>query len=102
MNINHLNRRFSGYVAQRALLILGWLVFGVKLATAQTLSLEEALNQALASNPGLQAIQTRARALSALPGQRGSLPDPRLSLNAQNLPVDTFSPSQESMTQLQN
>ncbi len=101
MYTNHLNRRLSDYVIHRALLILGWLVFGVKLATAQTLSLEEALNQALACSPGLQATQTQARALSALPGQRGSPPDQRLSLNAQILPVDTFSPSQEPMTQLQ-
>ncbi|KPJ88882.1 MAG: hypothetical protein AMJ53_16280 [Gammaproteobacteria bacterium SG8_11] len=76
---------------------MGW---GVSIAE-EVLTLEEAVGQALVNNPGLSVIRSRAQALAALPEQRGSFPDPRLSLNAQNLPVDTFSLSQEAMTQMQ-
>lgn len=87
----------AGYIACVAALILGWRVPSAE----EVLTLEAAVSQALASNPGLSVIQARAQALAALPEQRGSLPEPRLSLNAQNLPVDTFSLSQEAMTQMQ-
>src|SRR3546814_6157485 len=36
-----------------------------------------------------------------MPSQAGTLPDPKLNFNALNLPVDTFSRSQEAMTQMQ-
>jgi outer membrane protein TolC len=78
------------------------LLFGCRVSlAAQTLTLEDAVAHAQASNPGLSVIQARAQALAALPLQRGTLPDPRLALNAQNLPLDTFSLSQEAMTQIQ-
>lgn len=65
------------------------------------LSLDQALELAVAGNPGLAEIQARARALAAIPSQAGTLPDPVLSLNALSLPVDTFNLDQEPMTQLQ-
>ena len=65
------------------------------------LRLSDAIDLALRDNPGLAAMQSRARAAAAVPGQVSVLPDPRLSLNAANLPVDTFSFTQEGMTQLQ-
>jgi outer membrane protein TolC len=65
------------------------------------LSLDQALELAVADNPGLAEIQARARALAAIPSQAGTLPDPVLSLNALSLPVDTFNLDQEPMTQLQ-
>ncbi len=60
-----------------------------------------AVSQALADNPGLAAIEARARALRAVPEQKGTLPDPQLLVNLMNLPVDGFSFTQEAMTQFQ-
>ncbi len=65
------------------------------------LTLEHAVEIALAGNPGLAKMTARARAMAEVPAQVGTLPDPVLSLNALNLPNDTFSLSQEAMTQLQ-
>lgn len=65
------------------------------------LTLDHAVSTALAGNPGLAKINARARALAEVPSQVGTLPDPTLSLNALSLPTDTFSLSQEAMTQMQ-
>ncbi|HEB49849.1 MAG TPA: TolC family protein [Desulfobulbus sp.] len=67
----------------------------------EELSLDRAVEIAMAENPGLAAIQARYEALAAVPDQAGSLPDPVLSLAALNLPVDTFDAGQENMTQMQ-
>ncbi|BCX80973.1 outer membrane protein, heavy metal efflux system [Methylomarinovum caldicuralii] len=78
------------------------LIFGIARAdTTDALSLEQALAQAERRNPSLAAIRARYEALRAVPDQAGSLPDPEISLNALNLPVDTFDIPQEAMTQLQ-
>jgi len=66
-----------------------------------TLALEEAVALALKNNMGLAAMQARARALAEVPPQVGTLPDPTISLNLVNVPTDTFSRSQEAMTQTQ-
>ena len=85
-----------------AALLFGFLVVCLPVAFgAELLALDRAVAQALADNPGLAAMQARAKAIADIPEQRGTLPDPRLSLSAANLPVDTFSFSQEGMTQLQ-
>ncbi|HEY5648859.1 MAG TPA: TolC family protein, partial [Nitrospiria bacterium] len=68
---------------------------------ASPLTLEKAVEEALSNNPGLAEIRARAEALAEIPYQAGSLPDPRLNLNAMNLPTDSFDLSQEPMTQLQ-
>ena len=65
------------------------------------LTLEDAVQLALDHNPGLAALDARSEALDAVPSQAGALPDPVLSLNAMNLPSDTFDLDQEPMTQLQ-
>ncbi|RMH60075.1 MAG: TolC family protein, partial [Zetaproteobacteria bacterium] len=70
-------------------------------ASATVLSLERAEAMALADNPALAAAGQQAAALAAVPSQVGSLPDPVLSLKAMNLPADSFSTTQENMTQLQ-
>jgi len=67
----------------------------------ELLLLEDAVAISLADNPGLAAMKTRAEALATVPSQQGSLPDPRLSLNMMNLPIDSFDFTQEGMTQLQ-
>jgi len=68
---------------------------------AEKLTLKAATAAALASNPSLAAIQSRADALAAIPPQVESLPDPRLMVNLVNLPLDDPSFTQEGMTQFQ-
>lgn len=64
------------------------------------LMLAEAEKIALKENPGLAGMASRAKAISEIPPQVGSLPDPHIAFDAVNLPVDTFSTTQENMTQL--
>jgi len=80
-----------------------WLVFFTHAALADEagLSLKQAEALALQHNPGLTAAGKQAEAMAAIPSQVGSLPDPKVSFNAMNLPVDSFSTTQENMTQLQ-
>jgi outer membrane protein TolC len=64
------------------------------------LSLEAAVGQAVRQNPGLAEVSEQARALSFVPSQVGTLPDPQVSFTSQNLPVDSFDTTQENMTQM--
>ena len=66
-----------------------------------TLALDDAVAIALSGNPGLAAMQARARALAEVPSQVGTLPDPTLSFGLLSVPTDTYSLSQEAMTQTQ-
>ena len=65
------------------------------------LSLDQAVEVALAANPQLAAAAAHAEALQAVPSQARALPDPVLGLNAMNLPTDSFNLRQEPMTQIQ-
>jgi outer membrane protein TolC len=74
------------------------------IATAENpniLTLQSAMTIAVQDNPNLAQIQARSEALAAIPSQVGTLPDPVISFNALNLPVNTFDTAQENMTQLQ-
>ncbi|HKI60491.1 MAG TPA: TolC family protein [Mariprofundaceae bacterium] len=62
---------------------------------------EEAVHMALGNNPSLAAMHSRSEAMRHIPSQAGSLPDPVLSLNVLSLPTDSFSTTQENMTQMQ-
>lgn len=68
---------------------------------ATLITLQSAIDIAVQDNPSLAQIQARSKALAAIPSQVGSLPDPIISFNALNLPVDTFDTAQENMTQMQ-
>jgi len=65
------------------------------------LFIEDAVSAAIEGNPGLAEMQARYEALAEIPSQLGTLPDPVLSINAMNLPTDTFNLDQEAMTQMQ-
>tara|TARA_R110002049_G_scaffold189977_3_gene358597 strand:+ start:2182 stop:3453 length:1272 start_codon:yes stop_codon:yes gene_type:complete len=83
-------------------LLLG--IFPVKGAIAERepiLQLADARSLALSSNPGLAEMQERYEALTHIAPQVSSLPDPVISLNAMNLPWDSFDVNQEPMTQMQ-
>ena len=64
------------------------------------LTLDLAIERALAGNPGLGAIKARAEAMAAIPSQAGSLPDPTLSFDMQNVPTRSFDLHKEDMTML--
>jgi len=67
----------------------------------ESLSVQDAVDVALKHNPELSALAAQADAMREIPDQAGALPDPMLSLNVLNVPVDTFDLDQEPMTQLQ-
>ncbi len=69
--------------------------------TPAVLALDKAITLAEQSNPGLAQRQAQVEAMSALPSQLGSLPDPMISMGLVNLPTDSLSTSQEAMTQWQ-
>jgi len=94
-------RLYEGISAFIRLLLVPLLALNITTASAEMLSAEQAVAEALRSNPSLAAIEARADALAAIPDQVGSLPDPRLSLKMLNLPLDTLSFTQEGMTQFQ-
>jgi cobalt-zinc-cadmium efflux system outer membrane protein len=70
-------------------------------AQNSVLSAAEAVKTAVSENPGLAEMQARFRAMSEIPSQMGTLPDPVLSFGAINFPTDSFDRDQEPMTQLQ-
>ncbi len=63
------------------------------------LGLEETAALAVQQQPQLLAQQAAISALKESASAAGKLPDPRLNLGLANLPVDTFSFTQDSMTQ---
>lgn len=111
MSIRPTSRKEGGMQTRRSIpllmLITGLFFAGnVSMAfasqeTIKPLLLKDAVALALADNPGLAAMKIRAEALAAVPPQKGALPDPRLSFNVMNLPLDSFDLNQEGMTQLQ-
>ncbi len=67
---------------------------------ADILTLSAAEKIALRDNSGLASMASRAKAIAQIPPQVGTLPDPHLAFDSVNLPVDSFSTTQENMTQL--
>ncbi len=65
------------------------------------LTLKSATQIVLRDNPNLAQINARLQAMQAMIPQSGALPDPEISFNALNLPVDSFDLRQENMTQMQ-
>jgi len=65
------------------------------------LEIEQAVAATLENNPELASFQSQLEAVRTQSSQAGSLPDPVLSINAMNMPTDTFDLDQEPMTQMQ-
>lgn len=65
------------------------------------LTLDQAVTTALSQNPEYAAMRAAAQAAGSMPSQEGALPEPRLTLLADNIPIDSFSLSEDPMTQLQ-
>ncbi len=66
-----------------------------------SLSLMEAVEIALAENPGIRQRRYQFQAMDQVADQVSALPEPRLQLNAVNLPLDSFALDQSPMTQFQ-
>lgn len=79
----------------------GWAAENPQKLSEPVLQLEDAVATAVRDNPSLSRMQARYEALAQIPSQVGTLPDPVLSLNAANLPTDSFALDQEPMTQMQ-
>jgi len=71
------------------------------MSVSAVLDLEHAVQIALGGNPALAGLEARAEAMRTIPSQVGALPDPMLSINAMNMPTDSFNLDQEPMTQMQ-
>lgn len=69
-------------------------------AMAGELSLAQAVALAIAQDPWQSGSRHTEQALADEAVAAGTLPDPKLSLSAGNLPIDTFDLRQEPMTQL--
>lgn len=80
------------------------LVCGLALAIpfqATALTLEQAIDQALESDPWLAASSQKQASMQAMSQGASAMPDPRFNIGLMNLPTDTFDYGQEAMTQLQ-
>lgn len=82
------------------LIVSCWLTLIVNDASGASSSLDQAIRVAIESDPVLARHQAEVSAFQAESTAAGELPDPRLSLSVANLPVDTFSFSQEPMTRI--
>lgn len=71
------------------------------LAVAEPLTLDEAERLALQHSPAFAASKKQVEAMASVPSQVGSLPDPKISMGALNLPVDSMSLTKADMTQIQ-
>lgn len=91
----------SVFIAVTACLVMTSSLYAEESTAEGELSLQAALEIALAQNQGLAGIRSQADAAGTVPSQAGALPDPILGFNALNLPTDTFNLDQEPMTQMQ-
>ena len=71
-----------------------------KSAETLRLALESAVSTAIKENPNLASIQQRYEALTHVPSQVSTLPDPVVTLGAMNFASGGLSRSQEPMTQV--
>ena len=85
------------------LLVLGRVVVAeaqFSSSSLNTLSLDDAVSMAIATDPWLSGSHYREDALTKESISVATLPDPKVSLMAANFPTDSFDINQEPMTQL--
>ncbi|WP_018275111.1 TolC family protein [Teredinibacter turnerae] len=71
----------------------------VPVASAESISLEQAVARANTIDPWLLGSEKQQESLEAMSVQAGTLPDPSVNVAIANLPVDSFDFAQEGMTQ---
>ena len=85
-------------VGRRAIFVL--ILLSSAPVRAETLTLAEAENLAVARDAAAAGLEERSAALSEAAVAEAQLPDPELRFGAINLPVDSFALDNEPMTQL--
>ena len=88
------------YCFKKVTFLFAILLYG-QIATAGTLTLEKVEQVALESAPELSQLRHKEQSLREAAVAAGQLPDPKLQAGIANLPTDTFSFTQENMTQIQ-
>jgi outer membrane protein TolC len=87
--------------AARSVVVVVALAFGAATSFAQSLSLEEALRAGEVQSPRLAAQRHMLTSTEAQVGRAGELPDPKLKLGIENLPItgpDAWRYGRDSMT----
>lgn len=97
------NRKIFHAASHVAMILISfYAASAIAKSSAKTfLLLTDAVELAVTNHPGLAALEATTRAMATLPSQVSALPDPVLSVNAMNLPTNTFDLDQEPMTQIQ-
>ncbi|MDD3559324.1 MAG: TolC family protein [Melioribacteraceae bacterium] len=81
------------------LLLLFVLIFNLNTSGQNKFDyLENLIDKAIELNPNIKMLQAKLEATKTRPAQNSNLPDPVLSVGATNLPVNSFSFTQEPMT----
>ena len=81
------------------LLLLFVLIFNLNTSGQNKFDyLENLIDKAIELNPNIKMLQAKLEATKTRPAQNSNLPDPVLSIGATNLPVNSFSFTQEPMT----
>ena len=78
--------------------ILIFVLIAIANSFSQTESLQELINTAIEVSPKIKMLQMKKEAASDRIEQNSNLPDPTLTLGLANLPVNSFSFTQEPMT----
>jgi outer membrane protein, heavy metal efflux system len=99
-----MNSKIIGVLCRMPTMLLAYsllLYSAILPADESFLTLERAVSIALEDNPSLAQIKARAEAMTAIPSQEGTLPDPTLNFGALNLPTaNGFNLNREDMTML--
>jgi len=80
------------------IILLLLLVGNINLFAQDKVILDELIQEAVKNNPDLKSAQNSWQSELAKVPQAGALPDPQLSFNLMNLPVNSFDFNQEPMT----
>ncbi|MFZ2322881.1 MAG: TolC family protein [Ignavibacteriaceae bacterium] len=80
------------------ILIIGLTILFTTFSFGQTESLQELINTAIELSPKIKMLEMKKLAASNRIEQNSNLPDPMLTLGFANLPVNSFSFTQEPMT----
>jgi len=94
-----MHRRIRFSQVGTLIVLLAGVVINSSMASALSLEVVEEL--ALASDPGVQSVESNQLALEEMSIVARQLPDPLLKMGLVSLPADTFNLGQEAMTQVQ-
>lgn len=76
-----------------------WLCSVFSINASETISLQQAVKQAQNNDPWLHGSRLKQSAVESRSVASSTLPDPKISIDMMNLPIDSLNFSQEAMTQ---